>query len=89
MTTENFEKSLRDFNRQKPFRPFAIELSSGTAIRVDHPETVITRSGRAVHVAPDGTASLFDAGNVTRLTDAPEFVVRAFVGGQPPVADAT
>ena len=67
MTVENFDRTLRAFQRRTPFRPFTVELVSGFRLQVDHPEALVFRSGTAVFVAPDGTPTLFDHEGVSRL----------------------
>jgi hypothetical protein len=49
MVKENFERRLRAFARRAPFKPFVVELISGTTIQVDHPEALVSRGGVAVH----------------------------------------
>jgi hypothetical protein len=70
MVAENFEKSLRAFARRTPFRPFIVELMSGAQIEVDHPEALISRSGVAVYISPDGEPTIFDHHSVSQLTGA-------------------
>ena len=68
MTPENFDRLLRLFLAQKPFRPFTLELFGGGRIEVNHPE--------ALHVYPNGILacasttqirSFFEAGSVVRF----------------------
>jgi hypothetical protein len=67
MTPANFERSLRAFWRQRPFRPFEVELVSGDRFQVDHPEAMVLRGGVAVFVAADGMPTLFDHESVSQL----------------------
>jgi hypothetical protein len=60
MTIDHFERTLRAFQRRAPFKPFTVELVSGSRFQVDHPEALILRSGIAVYLAADGTPTLFD-----------------------------
>jgi hypothetical protein len=69
MTPRVFETSLRAFQIRRPFKPFIIELHSGSEILVPHPEAVVTQSGSAVHFAPDGGITIFDARSVSQLCD--------------------
>lgn len=71
MTREAFEKSLRAFAKRTPFRPFAVELVSGTRILVDHPEAVMFRGGVAVYFDKTESPSLFDHEGVAQIVDAP------------------
>ena len=52
------------------FESFAVELTSGGRIIVDHPEAMVVRGGLAVYIAPDGTPTLFDHEGVSRLLGA-------------------
>jgi hypothetical protein len=44
-----------------------VELVSGHRFQVDHPEALVYRSGTGIHVASDGTLTLFDHEGVSRL----------------------
>ncbi len=69
MERESFERSLNAFARRVPFKPFRVELTSGTTIRIEHPEALVVRGGVAVYVAPDGPISLLDPQGAVRLSD--------------------
>lgn len=71
MTIENFDRSLRAFQRRAPFRPFTVELVSGHRFQVDHPEALVSRDGVAVYVAQGGFPMLFDHESVSQLFDDP------------------
>ena len=60
MTATTFDDSLRTFARLGPYRPFVVELVSGTTIEVDHPEALVFRDGLAVFVGRGGVPYLFD-----------------------------
>lgn len=71
MEAEAFERSLRGFVRRSPFKPFVVEMVSGSRIEVDHPEAVVVfRAGVAVFVNPEGEFTLFDHEGVARLDEA-------------------
>ena len=72
MESESFSRRLNAFSRRRPFESFTVELSSGERIMVDHPEALVYRGGLAVCVALDGTPTLFDHGQVTRMIGAPD-----------------
>ena len=72
MESASFERSLLAFSRRKPFQSFTVELSSGERITVDHPEALVHRGGLAVYVALDGTPTLFDHAQVTRMIGSPD-----------------
>jgi hypothetical protein len=67
MTSDNFDRSLRAFQRRRPFRSFTIELVSGDRFQVDHPEALIVRDGVAVFVAKGGIPMLFDHESVSQF----------------------
>ena len=71
MVAKIFERSLRELTHRTPFRPFVVELVSGTRFTVDHPEAVVFRSGVGVYLAPDGAPTLFDHQGVCRLDGSP------------------
>lgn len=68
MTPKGFSTSLRAFVRQKPFRPFMVELVSGDRFAVDHPEALVFRGGIAVFVSAKGVPTLFDHESVAQLS---------------------
>lgn len=69
MKADNFERSLRAFSQRQPFKPFVVELASGTQLTIDHPEALARRGPAAVYIDPDGSYALFDNTSVTQLTD--------------------
>jgi hypothetical protein len=69
MTEENFERSLRAFRQRMPFKPFLVELASGTQLIIEHPEALAHRGRTAVYINSDGEFTLFDNTMVTRVSD--------------------
>lgn len=67
MTPDNFDRSLRAFQRRTPFKAFTVELVSGDRFQVDHPEALVLRDGVAVFVARGGVPVLFDHEGVSQL----------------------
>jgi hypothetical protein len=67
MTTDNFDRSLRAFQRRSPFKAFTVELVSGHRFQVDHPEALVLRDGVAVFVAKGGVPVLFDHEGVSQI----------------------
>lgn len=66
MTRESFETELRTLLRQRPFQPFAVELTSGERIAVDMPGALAFNNGFAVYLgAPDHVE--FDCDEVVRF----------------------
>lgn len=72
MTADHFERSLRAFQRRKPFQTFTVELVSGDRFQVDHPEALVLRASVAVFVAADGTPTLFDHEGVSQILGEPK-----------------
>ena len=72
MESESFARSPNAFSHHRPFESLTAELSSGERITVDHPEVLVYRGGLAVYVALDGTPTLFDHAQVTRMIGAPD-----------------
>jgi hypothetical protein len=67
MESTQFERSLRAFQSQSPFRSFTVALVNGDRVQVDHPEALVIRGGTAVFISADGTPTLFDHGSVSQL----------------------
>lgn len=68
---DNFDRTLRAFQRRAPFQPFTVELVSGTRIQVDHPEALVFRDGVAVFVARGGVPTIFDHEGVSQMIAEP------------------
>lgn len=68
MERDAFERSLRASVRRTPFPPFIIELVSGTPIRVDHPEALVSRASTASYFDKEGIPTLFCHDGVARMT---------------------
>jgi hypothetical protein len=69
MTETNFEKGLQAFRRRRPLKSFIVELVSGSAIVVDHPEALATRGSVGVYIDTDGNYTFLDATSVSRFCD--------------------
>jgi hypothetical protein len=70
MERANFEKSLNAFVQRRPFKPFRVELVSGTRLTVDHPEALAHRGAVAVFVDARGDYTLFESTGVAQITEA-------------------
>lgn len=68
MQQASFERSLRTFVRRKPFKPFAVELTSGSRLVIEHPEALAFYNGLAVYLATDGEVARFDHHTAARLS---------------------
>jgi hypothetical protein len=67
MTAENFNRTLRSFQKRRPFQSFRVRFVDGEYIDVDHPEALINRGGTAVYVDTAGTPTLFDHDSVSEV----------------------
>jgi hypothetical protein len=67
MTAENFDKTLRAYQRRIPFHSFAIRFVSGEHIEIDHPEAMVIRGGVGVYVNASGVPTLFDHESVSEV----------------------
>jgi hypothetical protein len=72
MTPDHFQTTIRAFQRRSPFKPYVVELVSGTRIQVDHPEALVLRGGVGVFVDATGAPSIFDNEGVTRVVESSE-----------------
>jgi hypothetical protein len=72
MTAKNFEKSLRAFQRRKPFRPFRIRFVDGEYIDVHHPEAVMISGSVAVYFDRQHIPTLFDHEGVSGVSGETE-----------------
>jgi len=69
MTIKSFERCLRTFTRQRPFRSFLIEFLSGDRITISHPETVLPNGDVFVFRTPDSGHRVFEAESVSQFID--------------------
>ena len=68
MNAKSFERSLRAFARRRPFRPFVVELVSGTSLLIEHPEALIFRGAVAIHIDKEDEWTIFDNEGVSKIT---------------------
>jgi len=61
---------LQAFIQRRPFKPFRVELASGTHFTIDHPEALARRGAVAVFIDVHGNYTLFDSTGVTQVTEA-------------------
>jgi hypothetical protein len=71
MNKRIFNTTLRAYQIRRPFKPFLVELVSGSVLEVRHPEGLVTQGGAAVYIEPDGDITIFDADGVTKFSDRP------------------
>lgn len=53
MKQDQFERIVHAFMARNPFRPFLLELSSGTKVRVHHPEAIAMAAGMVSVLSPN------------------------------------
>jgi hypothetical protein len=70
-TAEHFERTLRTYQRRRPFKPFKVALVNGDRFQVDHPEALVLRDGVGVFVAAGGIPTLFDHEGVSQVLGEP------------------
>ena len=68
MDAKNLARNLRKLVRRQPFRPFLVELVSGTAILVEHPEALAFGGRSAVYIDKEEDLTLFDCDEVSKVT---------------------
>lgn len=71
MTETGLAMGFHCFIRQRPFKPFVVELVNGERILVEHPETLAFNSGAAVYVSRRRAFALFDHEGVADVRDLP------------------
>ena len=67
MTADHFDKTLRAYQKRRPFHSFVIRFVSGEQIDVDHPEAVVIRGGVGVYISSAGVPTLFDHESVSEV----------------------
>ena len=77
MKPANFDKLFKKLSRRRPFRPYQVELVSGTTISVQHPEALAYGNGTGVFFDPQGGVELFDAEEVSSLRCPPKNSAKA------------
>lgn len=80
MEQQNFINTLRSFYRERPFRQFEIELASGKAVRVVHPDALAFMGQRAVVLTTDGLHHHLDHHGVVRISETGEEEATGIVG---------
>jgi hypothetical protein len=68
MDRKSFEYALRTFSMRAPYRPFVVELVSGTRLVIHHPEALAFGGGRAIYIDTTGEWSVFDDVDVCQIT---------------------
>lgn len=71
MNLENFRQVLLALLHRRPFKPFTVELKTGTRFEIDHADATVIREGVAIFIAPGFVPTYFDYDSVTQIIDAP------------------
>lgn len=67
MTPQELDQLLQAFARQRPFRPFVLEFTSGQQVQVTHPEAASWWGPFYLYVGPDRSRFWFVAASVCRV----------------------
>jgi hypothetical protein len=72
MMPEPFAETLLYFLGRRPFRPFVIELNTGTRLPLLYPEAITFRRPFAIYTNPlSFLREVFDATSVLRICELP------------------
>lgn len=71
MTADQFQTTVRAFQRRTPFQAYVVELVIGDRVRVDHPEALVLRGGVAVFVSAAGEPAIIDHEGVSQIFGDP------------------
>jgi hypothetical protein len=72
MKPVNFDRTFKKLVHRTPFRPFQVELVSGSKISVPHPEALAYHNGTGVFFDPQGGVMIFDAEEVSSAIYPPK-----------------
>jgi hypothetical protein len=67
MDRDTFDSTMRVFKNRHPFQPFAVAMSNGDRLEVDHPDALAVRDGIALFAAPGGIPVVFDFDGVSQI----------------------
>lgn len=70
MTRENFEYVLRLFQTRQPWKPFTLELITGSRLEVNHPEALEQKEELLKLKSSSGLQTVFEYRSVIRFLDA-------------------
>jgi hypothetical protein len=71
VTDAELERSLRAFNRRRPFRAYLLEFISGAQVLVEHREAVAFFSPLWLYRGSSKAQAIFPSSSVCRLLDSP------------------
>ena len=71
MSSNDLAIALRAFTKRRPFRPFIIELKSGTQFVVTHPEAIDRKENFFVFWGPKFSHAVFTGESVCQLIAPP------------------
>ena len=67
MEVNNFDETLKAFQRRRSFQPFTVVLVNGDRFEVDFPNALVVRDGVAIFVAAGGIPTIFDYEGVSQV----------------------
>jgi hypothetical protein len=67
MGADNFDRTLNEFKRRTPFRPFTVTLVNGDRFEVDYPGALVVRDGVAAYIGSGGVPHVFDHEGVNEI----------------------
>jgi hypothetical protein len=67
MTKKQFDESLRDLLRRRPFVPIEVALRDGKRFIIDRPDAVSTDGGSAGFIDADGEIHFFNSETVQEI----------------------
>jgi hypothetical protein len=67
MEVNNFDETLKAFQRRRPFQPFTVVPVNGDRFEVDFPNALVVRDGVAIFVAAGGIPTIFDHEGVSQF----------------------
>lgn len=69
MTPDNFDAIVTRLLTRTPFRPFTVELVSGSRFEIDGPGAAAVRDGAGVFIAPGNIPVWFDHESVSHIIE--------------------
>jgi hypothetical protein len=70
ITRDNFLRLWNAFAKRRPWKPFTLELVSGSRLEVNHPESVTLGPELFIVRATSGVRNYLDYASVVRFIDA-------------------
>jgi hypothetical protein len=67
MTRENFDRAFEARQRRRPWKPFTLELVTGSRIEVNHPESLSWHGELLMCKSSSGLQTVFECTSVVQL----------------------